>query len=93
MLDLGYDIADFCAIDPVFGTMQEFDQLLDLLHARSIRLILDFVPDHTSDTHPWFRESRASRSSPKRSWFEPVWWKCLAMGRAECAILLPWLSS
>ena len=71
MLDLGYDVADFCAIDPVFGTIQEFDQLLDLLHARNIRLILDFSTNHTSDTHPWFCESRASRSSPKRSWY--VW--------------------
>ena len=71
MLDLGYDVADFCAINPLFGTMQEFDQLLNLLHVRGIRLILDFVPNHTSETHPWFCESRASRSSPKRPWY--VW--------------------
>jgi glycosidase len=66
MLDLGYDIADFCAIDPVFGTMQNFERLVDMLHARDMRVILDFVPNHTSDRHPWFQESRASRSNPKR---------------------------
>ena len=71
MLDLGYDIADFCAIDPVFGTMQDFDRLVDRLHARDMRVILDFVPNHTSDRHPWFEESRASRSNPKREWY--VW--------------------
>ena len=66
MLDLGYDIADFCGIDPLFGTMQDFDTLLSTLHARDMRLILDFVPNHTSDRHPWFQESRASRGSDKR---------------------------
>ena len=71
MLDLGYDIADFCAIDPVFGTMQDFERLVDTLHARGMRLILDFVPNHTSDQHPWFKESRTSRSNPKRKWY--VW--------------------
>ena len=71
MLDLGYDIAGFCAIDPVFGTMQDFDRLVDRLHARDMRVILDFVPNHTSDRHPWFKESRASRSNPKREWY--VW--------------------
>jgi alpha-glucosidase len=71
MRDLGYDIADFCSIDPLYGTLSDFDMLVNTLHARGMRLILDFVPNHTSDVHPWFRESRASRYSPKRDWY--VW--------------------
>src|SRR4051794_32753604 len=71
MLDFGYDIADFFKIDPVFGTLAEFDRLVDRLHARGIRLTLDFVPNHTSDQHPWFVESRSSRTDPKRDWY--VW--------------------
>ncbi len=71
MLDFGYDIADFCAIDPAFGTLEDFDRLVERLHARGIRLILDFVPNHTSDQHPWFVQSCALRSNPKRDWY--VW--------------------
>jgi alpha-glucosidase len=71
MLDLGYDISDFCDIDPVFGTLADFDRLVEELHVRDIRLILDFVPNHTSDQHQWFLESRSSRNSPKRDWY--VW--------------------
>jgi alpha-glucosidase len=71
MLDFGYDIADFCDVDPVFGSLTDFDRLVEELHARDIRVILDFVPNHTSDRHPWFVESRSSRSSPKRAWY--VW--------------------
>jgi alpha-glucosidase len=70
-LDLGYDIADFCGVNPAFGTMADFDRLLAELHARDIRLILDFVPNHSSDRHPWFVESRSSRSNDKRDWY--VW--------------------
>jgi len=80
MLDLGYDIADFCAIDPLFGTMQDFDQLVAQLHARDMRLMLDFVPNHTSDRHPWFLESRASRTSRKRQWY--IWADACADGGA-----------
>jgi alpha-glucosidase len=69
MRDLGYDIADYCAIDPAFGTMEDFDDLLAALHRAGIRLILDLVPNHTSNEHPWFRESCASRSSQKADWY------------------------
>jgi alpha-glucosidase len=71
MLDFGYDIADFTSIDPLFGTLSDFDRLLEGLHARDIRLILDFVPNHTSDQHPWFKEARSSRTNPRREWY--VW--------------------
>jgi alpha-glucosidase len=71
MADFGYDVADYVGIDPVFGTLNDFDQLVEALHRRGIRLILDFVPNHTSDEHLWFRESRVSRDSPKRDWY--IW--------------------
>jgi alpha-glucosidase len=71
MLDLGYDIADFCAVDPIFGSLRDFDELVELLHTRGMRLILDLVPNHTSDKHPWFTQSRSSRSNPKRDWY--IW--------------------
>lgn len=69
--DFGYDISDYCAIDPALGTMEQFDRLLAELHGRGMRLILDFVPNHTAAEHPWFIESRASRASPRRDWY--VW--------------------
>lgn len=71
MADFGYDIADYCGIDPMFGTMQDFDCLLDQAHRHGLKLILDFVPNHTSDRHPWFIESRSSRDNPKRDWY--IW--------------------
>jgi alpha-glucosidase len=71
MADFGYDVADYCDVDPLFGTLADFDQLLAETHARGLRLILDFVPNHTSDRHPWFIESRRSRNDPKRDWY--IW--------------------
>jgi len=71
MLDLGYDVEDFCGVNPTFGTLEDFDQLVETLHARGMRIILDFIPNHTSDQHGWFRQSRSSRSDPKRDWY--VW--------------------
>jgi alpha-glucosidase len=69
MADFGYDIADYCNVDPIFGTLAEFDQLLGAIHERGLKLILDFVPNHTSDQHPWFLESRSSPTNPKRDWY------------------------
>jgi alpha-glucosidase len=71
MRDFGYDVADYCAIDPVFGTDADFDDLVAGCHARGLRLLLDWVPNHTSDLHPWFVESRSSRENSKRDWY--VW--------------------
>ena len=71
MADLGYDISDFTGIHPLFGDFADFDRLIERLHARGIKLILDFVPNHTSAEHPWFLDSRSSRSSPKRDWY--IW--------------------
>ncbi len=71
MIDFGYDVADHCAIDPVFGTMDDFDELIEKAHERNIKVILDFIPNHVSDQHKWFREARMSKNSKKRNWF--VW--------------------
>ncbi|MFT3875878.1 MAG: alpha-glucosidase [Propioniciclava sp.] len=69
--DNGYDISDYCDIEPDYGTLADLDELVAALHARRMRLIMDLVVNHTSDEHPWFVESRASRDNPKRDWY--VW--------------------
>ena len=71
MADFGYDVADYTDVDPVFGTIDDFDRLVEAAHARGIRVVVDLVPNHTSDQHPWFLESRSSRDNPKRDWY--VW--------------------
>ncbi len=71
MRDFGYDISDHCAVDPVFGSLEDFDRVLDGLHQRGIKLIVDFVPNHVSSDHPWFVEARSDPTSDKRDWF--VW--------------------
>ena len=70
-VDIGYDIADYTGIEPAYGTMRDFDRLLDEIHRRGMKLILDLVLNHTSDRHAWFRESRADRDNPKRDWY--IW--------------------
>jgi alpha-glucosidase len=69
MVDFGYDIANYVDIDPLFGTLDDFDALLAKAHDLGLKVVLDLVPNHTSDQHPWFVESRASRDNPKRDWY------------------------
>jgi len=70
-VDYGYDISDYTAIDPEYGTMTDFDHLVAEAKKRNIRVIMDYVINHTSDQHPWFKESRSSRTNPKRNWY--IW--------------------
>jgi alpha-glucosidase len=71
MLDFGYDISDYTGIDPLFGAMRDFDALLETAHENNLKIILDLVPNHTSDRHPWFAESRSSCENPRRDWY--IW--------------------
>ncbi|RZK00420.1 MAG: DUF3459 domain-containing protein [Novosphingobium sp.] len=71
MADFGYDVADYCGVEPMFGDLAAFDALLGQVHKRGLKLLLDFVPNHSSTEHPWFVESRSSRDNPKRDWY--VW--------------------
>jgi alpha-glucosidase len=71
MADSGYDVSDYCGIDPSFGTFADFDRLVAAAHVRGLRVILDYVPNHSSARHPWFVESRASRTNAKRDWY--IW--------------------
>jgi alpha-glucosidase len=78
MVDFGYDVAEYCDVDPRFGTLADFDDLLAQAHRRGLKVLLDFVPNHTSDQHAWFVESRSSRENQKRDWY--IWRDAAADG-------------
>ena len=69
--DWGYDVSDFCAIAPEFGTLRDFDRLVAEARGRGIRVLMDIVPNHTSEQHPWFLDARSSRTAVHRDWY--VW--------------------
>lgn len=71
MRDFGYDVSDHENVHPAFGTLEDFDRLVAEAHRLGLKVILDYVPNHTSDEHPWFFESRSSRQNPKRDWY--IW--------------------
>jgi alpha-glucosidase len=71
MVDFGYDVSDYCDIHPLFGNLATFDRLVAEAHRRNMKVVIDYVPNHTSDRHPWFADSRKSRTSAKRDWY--VW--------------------
>jgi alpha-glucosidase len=71
MADFGYDVSDYCGVDPIFGTLDDLDRLVERCHAHGLKVVLDWVPNHSSDRHPWFEASRSSREDPKRDWY--VW--------------------
>ena len=91
MADFGYDVADYCNVDPLFGSLADFDLLIARAHGLGLKLILDFVPNHTSDQHPWFLESRSSRDNPKRDWYL---WRDPASGDGPVQTRVPnnWMS-
>ncbi len=91
MADFGYDVSNYHDIDPIFGSLADFDRLVSEAHARGLRIVLDMVMNHTSDQHPWFIESRSSRDNPKRDWYiwrdpkhdrEPNNWESVFGGKA-----------
>ena len=87
MKDFGYDVSDYTGVDLIFGTLEDFDRLVAAAHARDLKLIIDWVPNHTSDQHPWFLASRSSRSDPRRDWY--IW----RDGKAGGAPPNNWLAS
>ncbi|HEY0165420.1 MAG TPA: alpha-amylase family glycosyl hydrolase [Jatrophihabitans sp.] len=80
--DAGYDISDYCDVDPVFGSLADFDHLLAEVHRRGMRLVLDLVVNHTSDEHPWFQQSRRGKDAAYRDWY---WWRGPRPGMAPGA--------
>jgi len=71
MADFGYDVSDYCDIHPIFGNMADFERLLAEANLRGLKIVLDYVPNHTSDEHAWFLEARQSRDNPRRDWY--IW--------------------
>ncbi|MFN4167767.1 MAG: alpha-glucosidase [Pannonibacter phragmitetus] len=71
MKDFGYDVSDYCDVDPMFGSLADFDRVIETAHAHGIKVLIDLVLSHTSDKHPWFEESRQSRNNPRSDWY--VW--------------------
>ncbi len=71
MLDMGYDVSDYCDVDPLFGSLEDFDELIEAAHTRGLKVLIDLVLSHSSDQHPWFRESRQDRTNPRADWY--VW--------------------
>ncbi|MEY2932365.1 MAG: hypothetical protein RL033_3114 [Pseudomonadota bacterium] len=69
MADFGYDVSDYTGVHPIFGTLRDLEELIQRAHERGMKIILDFVPNHTSDQHPWFLEARSSRDNPKRDYY------------------------
>ena len=104
MADFGYDVADYCDVDPAFGSLDDFDRLLGEAHDRGLRVLLDWVANHTSDQHPWFVAARSSRDDPHRNWYiwrdqpnnwvaafrdEPAWTYDRATGQHYLHLFLP----
>ena len=71
MRDFGYDVSDYCGVDPMFGTLADFDQVIETAHDLGVRVMIDLVLSHTSDQHPWFRQSKTDATNPKSNWY--VW--------------------
>lgn len=71
MVDFGYDIADYTDIDPLFGSLADLERLIEAAHRNGLKILLDLVPNHTSDQHPWFIQSKAARDNPQRDWY--IW--------------------
>ena len=80
MRDFGYDVSDYTDIHPDFGSLETVDALIDQVHRRGLRLLLDFIPNHTSDQHAWFLESESARTNPRRDWY--IWREAGADGSA-----------
>jgi alpha-glucosidase len=81
MADFGYDVSDYCAVDPLFGTLADFKRLIREAHKRELRVLVDLVPNHTSDEHPWFMQSRSSRTNPKADWY--IWKEARGVAHGE----------